>query len=445
MIRLLHVDDDSVILELAGLFLSKAGDFSVDTATSGESAIGMLSRQEYDAIVSDYTMPGCSGLELLKYVREKDKNTPFLIFSDYNDEEVVIDALTSGADFFLPKGLHVRSQFIQLEHAIRESVMRRRAEKQHDDVSARLKVMEAAIRGSPHPLCFCDIYGRIRFANRASIELWGYSDDTEIIGKHAIEFVCSPEIDTRAIPDLLTMKGWSGQAVALRKDRSTFDAQVHVNVIHDDSGIPLGFIASFTDITLQKETRSRLEAYIRAMRFVSEKASELAEFPLDGDIYSFIADSLARLAPEGSAVLVSSVQPGPVLRLESVRADREIIAEATRIIGRPLEGLEFDLPAEKQDLSFPPVFVDIAGGIKELSFGRIPDETCKKLEETGSFGRITGSGLVWGGKTHAVTVLLLPRGSHLENTDVLNLFTLHCSAVLQRREAERMLRNLRTG
>lgn len=149
--------------------------------------------------------------------------------------------------------------------------MRRRAEKEHDHVSARLKIMEAAIHGSPYPLCFCDIYGRIRYANRAGVELWSYSDDTEIIGKHATEFVVWPEIDTRAIPDLLTMKGWSGQAVALRKDRSTFDAQVHVNVIHDDSGIPLGFIASFTDITLQKETRSRLEAYIRAMRFVSEK------------------------------------------------------------------------------------------------------------------------------------------------------------------------------
>lgn len=445
MIRLLHVDDDRVILELAGLFLSQAGDFSVDTATSGESAIEMLSRQDYDAIVSDYTMPGCSGLDLLKYVREKDKNTPFLIFSDQNDEEVVIDALTSGADFFLPKGHQVRSQFIQLEHAIRESVMRRRAEKQHDSVSARLKVMESAIRGSPFPLCFCDIYGRIQFANRACLELWGYSNENDVIGKHAIEFVAWPEIDTRAIPDLLTMKGWSGQAVALRKDRSTFDAQVHVNVIHDNSGSPLGFIGSFTDITAQKETRSRLEAYVRDMRLVSEKASEMAEFPLDGDIYSFIAESFARLAPEGSIVLVSSVQPGPTIRLESVSAGRELIAEATRIIGRPLVGLEFHLSAKEQNLSFPPAFVDIPGGLKEISFGQIPEATCKKLEEIGHFRRIIGSGLIWGGKTHAVTVLLLPRGSNLENTDVLNLFSLHCSAVLQRRQAERMLQNQRTG
>lgn len=444
MIRLLHVDDDRTILEITALFLGKSGDFCIDSATSGESAIEMLTSKAYDAIVSDIHMPGCSGLDLLRYVRERDGDTPFLIFSDQSDEEIVIDALTSGADFFLQKGLHVRSQCIQLEHAIRESVMRRRAEKKHDSVSSRLRILEAAIHGSPFPIAFCDTNGRLRYANRAGIMLWGYSDETEVTGKFATEFVVSPEIDDRVIPDLLSMGGWSGQAVVRRKDGSLFDVQVHVNVVPDDSGVPLGFIASFTDITKERKTRARLESYIRDMRIFSEKASEMADFPAEGDIYSFIADSLALLVPAGSIVIVSSIRHGPIVRVEAIRGRGEDLAAVARILGQSPAELEFPLPSEESPLSIPPsVFVPVEGGIRTITFGLLPEDLCNQIEELHLFERIIGCSMVWGGSIHASCVVLLPPGCAVENTDVLDLFILHCSAVLQRRQAERLLHDLR--
>ena len=82
MIRVLHVDDDRALLELAQNFLKQSGDLIVDTAISGKVAHRMLGEQHYDAIVSDYAMPGCNGIDLLRHVRRTDERTPFLFFSD---------------------------------------------------------------------------------------------------------------------------------------------------------------------------------------------------------------------------------------------------------------------------------------------------------------------------------------------------------------------------
>ncbi len=439
VIRLLHVDDDRTILELAGYFLGRGGDITVDCAPSGEVAGEMLKSQKYDVIVSDYHMPGCNGIELLRNVRQTDHDTPFLFFSDQMDEDIVIEALTSGADFFLPKGLQVRSQFIQLAHAIRETVKRRRTEKQHERISSLLRIREAAFRSSLCPLALCDTEGLIQYANPAGLAIWGYTDEREVIGRAAADFVVSPEITRDDIPALFTERTWSGHAVARRRDGTTFDARVSVNVVESDSGLPLGFVAAFSDISRQNQAREQLESVIRDIRFVTESAGAMMNFPPGADIYGFIADSLSHLAPQGSVIVLSSVLQGPVVRLEAVRGEESAIASIARAIGRPLEDLSLHPPAGGLGPALPHSFIEVEGGIDTITFGLLPREICRKIQELPFFGKVIGRGLWWEGKLHGVTAILLPPGRMPENTDVLDLFILHCSAVLQRRQAEQAL------
>lgn len=439
MIRLLHVDDDPGILDLGKHFLEHSGDLIIDTATSAEIARRMISECAYDAIISDYNMPDCNGIEFLTQLRQKDSRIPFLFFSDYGDEETVIKALTGGADFFLPKGIHVRSQFIQLEHAVRESVMRRRAEQKCEKISSVLRIREAAVRSSLCPLALCDNEGKIQYANPASLKVWGYHDEQEVIGKYASDFVVSPEIPPSAIFDLLRQKTWMGQATARRKDGTTFDARVYVNTMTDESGAPLGFVASFTDLSRQKRARGQLESYVRDIRFVSEKANELADLALDTDVSGFIADVLYDLVPPGSLVIYSSVHADSVIRVEAARSTDTILSEVERVIGRPIAGLTLQSTSQGLSSMLPRTFIEIEGGIDAITFGQLPPELCRKLQEFPLSGRIIGSGLLWGGKVNGMTVVILPPGFFPENLDVLDLFIRHCSAVLHRREAERQL------
>ena len=412
VIRLLHVDDDETLLELSGHFLGQSGDLLVDTTVSGETAKEMLLQQAYDAIVSDYHMPGCSGIDLLRHVRQTDLHTPFLFFSDQKEEEAVIDALTSGADFFLPKGLRVRSQFIQLEHAIRESVKRRRAEQQHERVSSMLRIKEAAVRSSLCPIALCDTEGRIQYANPAGLGIWGYTNESEVIGKPATDFVVSPEITPTAIPELLQEKSWSGKAIARRKDGSTFDARVYVNVMTNESGHPLGFVASFTDLSRQKHARERLESYIRDIRFISKKASAMTDFPLDGDIYGFVADTFHDLVPPGAIVIISSVRAGSTIRVEAVRGAQPHLADIERIIGSPILGMTFHMKDEMYASMFPTSFIELDEGIDTITFGQLPPELSQKIQGLPFFEKIIGTSLSWGGKLHGVTVGNPPPAGH---------------------------------
>jgi len=128
-IRVLYVDDESALLELCKIYLERSGDFMVTTVPGAPEAIRILELEKFDAIVSDYQMPEMDGIEFLKVVRGRRDKTPFIIFTGKGREEVVIEALNSGADFYLQKGGEPKSQFAELMHKIRHAVSLRKADK----------------------------------------------------------------------------------------------------------------------------------------------------------------------------------------------------------------------------------------------------------------------------------------------------------------------------
>ena len=128
MVRILYIDDEPSLLTLTQIYLKEEADFDVDTAESAEDGLLMLHRETYDAVVSDYDMPDMNGIELLKCVRDENALIPFIIFTGKGREEVVIEALNNGADFYLQKGGDPRPLFTELANAIRHLVRRSRAE-----------------------------------------------------------------------------------------------------------------------------------------------------------------------------------------------------------------------------------------------------------------------------------------------------------------------------
>lgn len=125
--QILYVDDDENLLTIGKLFLERFSDFSVDIIPSPNDAIERIFSGSYHAIVSDYEMPALNGIELLRKIRESGNNIPFIIFTGRGREDVVIEALNSGADFYLQKGGEPKSEFAELSHKIRSAIERREA------------------------------------------------------------------------------------------------------------------------------------------------------------------------------------------------------------------------------------------------------------------------------------------------------------------------------
>jgi PAS domain S-box-containing protein len=125
MNRVLYIDDEPDLLEIGKIFLEQSGHLTIDTALSAPAAIELLKSWNYDGIISDYMMPLMNGIKFLHYVREAWGDLPFILFTGKGREDVVIEALNAGADFYLQKGGDPTSQFAELEHYVSRAVERK--------------------------------------------------------------------------------------------------------------------------------------------------------------------------------------------------------------------------------------------------------------------------------------------------------------------------------
>ena len=120
-IKTLVVDDEPYLLDLTRIFLERHNDISVSLACSAKEALAMIDTEEFDVVVSDYQMPIMDGLQLLKSLKEKKRDLPFILFTGKGRESVAVDALNLGASFYLQKGGDPESQLI-MGHAYLEGV-----------------------------------------------------------------------------------------------------------------------------------------------------------------------------------------------------------------------------------------------------------------------------------------------------------------------------------
>jgi len=153
MTRVLYIDDEKTLLTLTQIYLKEEANLDVEVAASAEEGLVLLRSESFDAIISDYDMPDMDGIELLKCVRKEDPLIPFIVFTGKGREEIVIEALNYGADFYLQKGGDPKPLFTELANAIRHLVRRSKAEDsavQHqqywknvqESISMKLQIMK---------------------------------------------------------------------------------------------------------------------------------------------------------------------------------------------------------------------------------------------------------------------------------------------------------------
>ena len=101
--KILAVDDDHAVRVSLKVMFRKWSDVLLEVAEEAESAMEMLSEQEYLMMFCDVDMPGMNGLELLEAVREKYPAMPVVMLTGNQDITTPIKAFRSGAMDYLQK------------------------------------------------------------------------------------------------------------------------------------------------------------------------------------------------------------------------------------------------------------------------------------------------------------------------------------------------------
>lgn len=104
MIRVLIADDHMIVREGLKQILSKEGDLTVaGEAANGNDVLRMVRAQEWDVLVTDMSMPGRNGLELIKLVKQERPALPVLVLSMYDEDQFAVRAIRAGASGYINK------------------------------------------------------------------------------------------------------------------------------------------------------------------------------------------------------------------------------------------------------------------------------------------------------------------------------------------------------
>jgi PAS domain S-box-containing protein len=275
MFRILAVDDEPAFLELTRAYLELGGDIQVETTSSPLQALDMLTETPYDVIVADYEMPEMNGIALLQEVRRRGLLTPFIIFSGRGREEAIIEALNSGADFYLQKGGNPAARFAELRNFVLQAARRRLAEVEAKRAGDLYRSI-FEYTGSANIIIEGDM--TISLANTECERLSGYSRE-EIEGKIPFTALVAPE-DRARMENFHRQRRIDPSSAPRTYEFGLIDREGRRKEIHLTVGIIPGTdrsVASLIDITDRKRFEEELKDAHEEMTAAFEEATASQE------------------------------------------------------------------------------------------------------------------------------------------------------------------------
>jgi PAS domain S-box-containing protein len=330
MISLLYVDDEPDLLDVAKAFLEGSANFKVDTSGSAAESIMKMKTVSYDAIISDYQMPGMDGIEFLKYVRTE-SDIPFGLFTGKGREEIVIEAINHGADFYLQKGGDPKALFAELQLKIHQSVRRRQAEKELKESEKRYRTLIESVQDT---LYQCDNHGTLTMVSPSWMKLLGHDQGSECIGKNIVDAFYFDPLQREAFLNEINRHGFvENYPITLkRKDGTPIVVATSSHLFFGESGEAIGIEGIFRDITRQFEAERQLT-----------ENREYLEAVLQGSpIPTFVIDSAHCLVSWNRAI------------------EDYTGIKAEQVLGKPLAGQAF-YKSDRPSLADLIVNADIAG------------------------------------------------------------------------------------
>jgi PAS domain S-box-containing protein len=282
MTDILIVDDEQPIRKLLQRYLEAAGH-ACRTAENAAAAKAALQRHSFDLVLSDITMPGKSGIDLLRHVREHHPDLPVIMVSVIDDPHAVTEALELGVYGYIVKPFSRNIVLINVENALRrkrlelekkaylnrlETMVRQRTE----TLDNQLTLLQTLIDAIPSPIFYKNNDGKFQGCNTAFEVLVGKKRN-HLIGLTASDIAPKLLADISQETDrkLINNPG----KLAYEYDVVYPDSSIHNFLFNkatflDSNGNVAGLAGVMVDITERKTSEE-------ALRVSEEKFRQIVE------------------------------------------------------------------------------------------------------------------------------------------------------------------------
>ncbi|MHA2271127.1 MAG: PAS domain S-box protein [Candidatus Hodarchaeales archaeon] len=268
--RILLVDDDEDHLFVTKRLLErKEPTFELTTTVSAPEALQILEKEPFDAVVADYQMVGMDGLELLKAIRTSGNEVSFIIFTGRGREEVAIQALNLGADYYLRKGDDPVIQYKELMHILRTIIDHKRTK---DEKKAAEQKYRDLLENINDVIFRVSENGIIDYVSPPVKSLIGYQP-SEMIGKPFTHLIPPADISRAAkiMENVLSGKIRTYEYRLSTKSGDICWIRASLKPIIDGNRV-VGLQGVATDITESKRAEEAIQASERWFRNIFEKA-----------------------------------------------------------------------------------------------------------------------------------------------------------------------------
>ncbi|BCG45724.1 diguanylate cyclase with PAS/PAC sensor [Citrifermentans bremense] len=173
LLRVLMVEDAPDDAQLIVIRLEQGGfDVQFRRVDSAQAMCEALDGPQWDVIICDYVMPGFSGLQALKILKEKGTDIPFLMISGKVGEEAAAEAIRCGADAFLLKG-NLGGLIPAVQRSIADVALREQNRRHEQELKDKLTFIQVLIDTLPTPIFYNDPNGLYLGCNKAFEEQIG--------------------------------------------------------------------------------------------------------------------------------------------------------------------------------------------------------------------------------------------------------------------------------
>ena len=230
-INVLLVDDEKEFLEITREYIKLSNsNIILDTEISALKALEKAEQNEYDVIVSDYVMGEITGLELFDKIRKKGVKCPFIIITGRGKEDLVINAMNMGVEYYLVKGVNPEVFFRELEQKIiacaenKIQNIQKLREERFTQFAEKMRFGLAVLSMENY---------QIKEVNQAFADMVKYS--IEELHQKTLFDVLSDTEQISKIPSEKLEKGYSEKRTLITKDNQLIEKKIHFQQIEIES------------------------------------------------------------------------------------------------------------------------------------------------------------------------------------------------------------------
>ncbi len=275
MTKILLVDDEELIRDRMSRLLELDG-YETFGAENGPAGLEICYKEKPDIALVDVKMPGMNGIEVLRKIKEKTKETEVIIITGHGGVDTAIEALREGAFSYVTKPVEYDELEIEIKRALERLEIQRSLDRHVKDLECVNAELDQIFNTGADGMRLTDKDFNVLRVNETFSTLSGVSKD-EAVGKKCYEVFPGPMCHTADCPLTRILAGDERIDCDVEKER--IDGTLipclltAVPFVRPDGGL-VGILESFKDISDRKRAENALRESEERLRCITSSAHD---------------------------------------------------------------------------------------------------------------------------------------------------------------------------